>query len=147
MSYQGSHIGGQNPPFLKSMRPYICHPAYVGYKPWTPRAPSLHGVERQGSGRRGSPWLLAVRREWQGYGKRTDHSYFLWDAGGKRHRGWEEQRYGSLEGAWSAWILPQLPGRDACAEAAGGDGGAASHVALWGAVYLFFFSVTLHNAR
>lgn len=28
-----------------------------------------------------------------------------------------------------------------------GMGGAASHVALWRAVYLFFFSVTLHNVR
>lgn len=61
--------------------------------------------------------------------------------------GREEQQNGSSEGVWSAQILPQLPGSDACAEAAGGNGGAASHVALWRAVYLFFFSVTLHNVR
>lgn len=37
--------------------------------------------------------------------------------------GREEQQNGSSEGVWSARILPQLPGSDACAEAAGGDGG------------------------
>lgn len=69
--------------------------------------------------------------------------------------GREEQQNGSHDRAWSDLLLPQLRGNDACAavseaaayQAAGGDWGAASRLALWGAVYLFFFSVTLHNVR
>lgn len=70
--------------------------------------------------------------------------------------GREEQQNGSHDRAWSDLFLPQLCGNDACAAAlevaayqpAGGDGGEAdSRVALRGAVYLFFFSVTLHNVR
>lgn len=49
---------------LPAWPPLQCSPARVGYKPSTPRAPSLRGVERQRSGMRGSPWLLAASREW-----------------------------------------------------------------------------------
>jgi len=66
-----------------------------------------------------------------------------------------EQQSSSDDRARSKLFLPQLRGSDSCAVAleaaayqpAGGDRGAASRVALWGAVYLFFLSVTLHNVR
>lgn len=69
--------------------------------------------------------------------------------------GSKEQQIVSHGRVCSDLFLPRLCGSAACAAAsgaavcqlAGADRGAADWVALQGAVYLFFFSVTLHNVR
>lgn len=130
-----------------------------GYKPLTVRAPSLCGAR----GRDHTAGHERVPRGCQqpegngkaaGRGQVTRISSGMLEVRGAMH-GKRRAAKRFHDRAWSDLFLPQLCGNDACAavseaaacRAAGGDRGAASRVALWGAVYLFFFSVTLHNVR
>lgn len=99
-----------------------------------------------------------MERNREAGGERAGHSYFLWDAGGKRCYGWEEKsskmvpmtEHGGICFCPScAATMPRAAASEAAAyQPAGRDGGgAASRVSLWGAVFLFSFSVTLHNVR